>query len=304
MRYILVVVLMLLAFPLQAAPLKVVASFSILGDLVKQVGDTNVEVQTLVGADSDAHVFQPSPADGKKIANASIVFINGLGFEGWMERLIASTDYKGNVVVVSDGIGKTLTMHDEDGHNHTEHDAHARAITDPHAWQNIANTSKYVRNIANALSAADPANAKNYLRNADVLDKELSTLDRWVKSEIAKVPATKRKVISSHDAFGYFANAYGVAFLAPVGVSTEAEPSAKDMKKLIEQIKQNGVRAIFVENMGSAKLVQQLASEAGAVVGPTLYADALSKSDGVASSYQAMFKTNVAKIVEAMRLNQ
>ncbi|MBY0428808.1 MAG: zinc ABC transporter substrate-binding protein, partial [Alphaproteobacteria bacterium] len=283
MRFVLFAMMMLFTVSAQAAPLKVVATISIIGDLVKQVGNDDVEVTTLVGPDSDAHVFQPSPADGKTIANASIVFENGLGLEGWMERLMASTDYKGKVVVVSDGIGKTLTM--DMGEDNKE----VKPMIDPHAWQNIANGRKYVRNIANALSAADPAHAMNYMRRADALDKELSTLDRWVKSEIAKVPAGKRKVISSHDAFGYFANAYGVEFLAPVGVSTEAEPSAKGMSKLIEQIKQHGARAIFFENMANAKLVQQLAAEAGVTVGPALYADALSPAGGVAPNYQAMF---------------
>ena len=301
MRVLLVfAVLAVIAFPACAAPIKVVASFSILGDLVKQVGGDDVEVATLVGPDGDAHVFQPSPADGKKIADASIVFINGLGFEGWMERLIVSADYKGKVVVVSDGIAAPLTMAEEDDGRHD----HAHSMTDPHAWQNIANGRMYVKNIAKALSAANPVNAAHFTARAEALDMELAGLDTWVKSEISTLPLQKRKVISSHDAFGYFAKAYGIQFMAPVGMNTQAEPSAKGMKKLIEQIKQNGVQAIFFENMGSAKLVQQLAAEAGATVGPPLYADALSAADGPASTYQAMFKYNVEKLVTAMKFNQ
>lgn len=290
--------LSLVSMPAQAAPLQVVASISILGDLVKQVGGEYVDVKTLVGPDGDAHVFQPTPTDAKTIANASIVFMNGLGLEGWMERLIASANFKGKLVTLSDGITKTLTMtEDEDGHE-------AKPITDPHAWQSLSNGRLYVQNIAKALSAADAAHAASYKAKADELDKELSKLDAWVKSEVASVPAAKRKVISSHDAFGYFANAYGVTFMAPVGISTEAEPSAKGMKKLIEQIKQEGVKAIFFENMASAKLVNQLAAEAGVKVGPALYADALSPANGPAASYQAMFKYNVTHLVDAMKTNR
>lgn len=289
--------LSLLSLQAQAAPLQVVASFSILGDLVKQIGGEHVDVKTLVGPDGDAHVFQPTPADAKTITASSIVFVNGLGFEGWMGRLVSSANFKGKLVTVSDGIAKTLTMEDEDGHE-------AKPVTDPHAWQSLTNGRLYVQNIAKALSAADAANATSYKAKADALDKELATLDVWVKTEIAKLPASKRKVISSHDAFGYFASAYGVTFMAPVGISTEAEPSAKGMKKLIEQIKHEGVKAIFFENMASAKLVNQLASEAGAAVGQALYADALSPANGPAATYQAMFKYNVTHLVEAMKTNR
>ncbi len=281
-----------------AAPLNVVASISIIGDLVKQVGGDKVDVKTLVGPDGDAHVFQPTPADGKTLGGALVMFVNGLGLEGWMERLIASVEYKGKVVVVSEGIGMPLMFtEDEDSKS-------SKTVTDPHAWQNIANGRIYVKNIAKALSAADHVNAATYTARAEALDMELAGLDTWVKNEINKVPLSKRKVISSHDAFGYFAAAYHVTFLAPVGISTEAEPSAKGMKKLVEQIKQNGVKAIFFENMASAKLVNQLAAEAGVTVGPALYADALSPADGPAPTYQAMFKYNVGKLVAAMQLNR
>lgn len=285
------------AMPLNAAPLKVVASFSILGDMVKQVGGDLVDVETLVGPDGDAHVFQPTPADGKKVSSAAIVFINGLGFEGWMERLTTSADYKGRIVVASTGLASTRTMTDDEG-------SEAKTITDPHAWQSLTNGRLYIKNIAAALSEADAAHASQYNANAAKLDKELAVLDSWVRSEIAKVPATKRKVITSHDAFGYFSGAYGVTFVAPVGISTEAEPSAKGMKQLITQLKQEGVKAIFFENMASEKVVKQLASEANVTVGPALYADALSAKDGPAPSYQAMFKYNVGKLVEGMKLNK
>ncbi len=284
------------ALPSHAAPLKVVASFSILGDMVKQVGGDLVDVATLVGPDGDAHVFQPTPADGKKVASAAIVFVNGLGFEGWMERLTTSADYKGKIVVASKGLTTTRTMTEEEG-------THTETITDPHAWQSLTNGRLYIKNIAAALSEADAAHAAQYKANAAAVDKELAALDSWIKSEIAQIPAGKRKVITSHDAFGYFSGAYGVTFTAPVGISTEAEPSAKDMKQLITQLKQEGVKAIFVENMASEKVVKQLADEAKVTVGAPLYADALSAKDGPASTYQAMFKYNVSKLVQGMKLN-
>ncbi len=286
------------SFPLHAAPLKVVASFSILGDMVKQVGGNLIDVETLVGPDSDAHVFQPTPADGKKVASASIVFINGLGFEGWMERLITSTDYKGKVVTVSHGLTGTRTMMGKE-------DGRAETITDPHAWQSLSNGRLYINNIAAALSEADAAHAAQYKANAAKLDSELAALDSWVKAEIAQVPASRRKVITSHDAFGYFSSAYGVTFKAPVGVSTEAEPSAKGMKDLIVQLKQEGVKAVFLENMASEKVIKQLAEEAKVSVGAPLYADALSASrNGPAPSYQAMFKYNTRMLAQGMKLNR
>jgi zinc/manganese transport system substrate-binding protein len=284
--------------PAFAHPLHVVASISILGDLVKQVGGDTVEVTTLVGPDQDAHAFQPTPADGKKILHASIVFVNGLGLEGWMDRLIISTEYKGSVISVSKGINRTLTLKEDDSES-----AH-KTITDPHAWQNIANTRIYIKNIAEALIVTSPENAALFREKASVLDKELAELDMWVKTEIATVPPSKRKVISSHDAFGYFAQAYGITFMAPVGINTEAEPSAKMMAHLIEQIRKNGVKAIFFENMMNQKLVKQLTEEAGATVGPPLYADALSSRNGPASNYQSMIKYNVTKLVEGMQRNQ
>jgi zinc/manganese transport system substrate-binding protein len=270
------------AVPAHAA-LNVVASFSILGDVVRQVGGDKVAVTTLVSADNDAHVFQPSPKDGKKIADAKIVFINGLGFEGWMERLIQTADYKGRVVVVSDGVDALPA--------------------DPHAWQNVNNVRKYVANVATALSQVDAVNGAYYKEKAVVLDKELAALDMWVKTEIANVPVAKRKVITSHDAFGYFAKAYGVMFLSPVGINTDAEPSAKNIAGLIKDIKVSGVKILFVENLSNPKIIQQLAQEAGASVGVPLYADALSPAGGVAATYQNMVRYNVRAWVGAMMEN-
>ena len=295
--------LMLGAASAYAAPLKVVASFSVLGDLTKQVGGDDVSVTNLVGPDGDAHVFQPTPNDAKALKEADVIIVNGLGFEGWMSRLIESSGTKAPVVTASQGIAKTLTMAEEEEEGHHDHHHH-HGSTDPHAWQNITNGRVYVKNIAAALQKADAANAKDYTERAAKLDAELAALDAWVKKEIATVPAERRRVITTHDAFGYFADAYKVTFLAPTGFSTDDEPSAKEMKQLIQQIKSGNTRALFFENMSNPNVIKQLARETGAVVGPALYADALSGAAGNAPTYQAMFKYNVTELVQAMGRNQ
>src|SRR5262245_9402906 len=270
------------------AKLKVVASFSILGDIVKNVGGDRVEITALVGPDGDAHVFEPTPADARAVAAADLVFVNGLGFEGWMDRLIRASGYKGTLVVASDGV-QSRTM-DEDG----------RTVTDPHAWQDLGNGRRYVENIAAALVAADPQGASAYRTAAAAYEAELAARDKWVRDELAGVPAERRKVITSHDAFGYFGAAYGVMFLAPVGVSTEDEPSAAGMAQLIRQMKSEGVRVVFFENMANPKLIETLASEAEARVGGTLYADALSPPGGPADTYLKMFDNNLPQLKAAM----
>jgi zinc/manganese transport system substrate-binding protein len=284
-----------------AEPLKVVASFTILGDLTKQVGGEDVKVTTLVGPDGDAHVFQPTPNDAKALKEADVIVVNGLGFEGWINRLIKTSGTKAVVVTASKGIAKTLTMAEEEekGHHHHHHGS-----TDPHAWQNIANGRVYVKNIAAALQKADTPNSQKYRERAEKLDAELAALDAWVKKEIATVPVEKRRVITTHDAFGYFADAYQVKFLAPTGFSTEDEPSAKEMKQLIGQINSGKIRALFFENMSNPNVIKQLATETGAVVGSALYADALSGAEGNAPTYQAMFKYNVTELVKAMGRNE
>jgi zinc/manganese transport system substrate-binding protein len=276
----------------RAGPLKVVASFSILADMVKAVGGDKVEVQSLIGADADAHAYQPTPADAKAVAGAQVVVVNGLGFEGWLGRLVKSAESKAMVVTASQGI---KTVKAAGGHGH--------GAADPHAWQDLGRGQTYVRNIAAALAKADAANAAIYQANAERYLAELAQLDAWVKAELGAIPAAKRKVITSHDAFAYFSDAYGVSFLSPVGVSTEKEPTAKDVAKLVRQVKSSGVKAIFVENMTDARLVEQLAKESGAVIGGTLFADALSKPGGMADSYVKMFRHNVAVLREGMAKN-
>ncbi len=268
--------------------LEVVASFSVLGDIVKNVGGDRVAVTTLVGPDGDAHVFEPTPADAKSVAAADVVFVNGLGLEGWMERLIESSNYKGPVVVASEGV-RSRTM-EEDG----------ATVTDPHAWQDLGNGRIYVANVAAGLAAADPRGAEAYRAAAAAYGAEIAAKDEWVRAELKDVPSEKRRIITSHDAFGYFGAAYGVSFLAPVGVSTEAEPSAAGMAQLIKQMRSEGIKVVFFENMTSPKLVATLASEAGARVGGTLFSDALSPPGGPADSYLKMFDNNLPQLKAAM----
>jgi zinc/manganese transport system substrate-binding protein len=285
-----------------AAQLKVVASFTVLGDLTQQIGGDDVSVTTLVRADGDTHVYQPTPNDAKALKEADVIIINGLGFEGWMSRLIESSGTKAPVITASTGITKTLTLKDTEDKSH-DHDHHHHDSTDPHAWQNVTNGRVYVKTIAEALQKTDPANASNYGERAAKLDAELAALDAWVKTDIATVPPEKRRVITTHDAFGYFADAYQVTFLAPTGFSTDDEPSAKEMRHLIQQIQSGKTRALFLESMGNPNIIKQLAAETGAVVGPALYTDALSTENGPAATYQKMMQYNVTALVKAMQQN-
>lgn len=286
---------LLAAAPRAAEPLKVVATFSILGDMVTQVGGGAVEVVTLVPPGGDAHSYQPAPKDAQAIAAAGLVVVNGLRMEGWLDRLILASGTRAPVVVASSGV-KPLIMGDEGGSG-------AKAATDPHAWQNLANGQIYVRTIAEALANANPVNADGYRRRADAYVKELADLDRWVHDQIDQVPPAKRKVITSHDAFGYFAKAYGITFLAPSGISTESEPTAAGLGKLTNQIKAEHIKALFLENMTDPRLLAMLAKDSGAVIGGTLYSDSLSPAGGPADSYVAMFRHNVPALAAAMQKN-
>lgn len=283
-----------------ADKLPVVASFSILGDLVRVVGGDRVAVTTLVGANEDAHVFEARPADAKTLLASKLVLTNGLGFEPWAGKLIQSAGYKGETVVVAKGV-RARAMEEDKAHG--AHADHAQEETDPHAWQNPLNVVLYVRSIATALGKVDAAGAATYQANAQAYVKELLALDTWAKEQIATIPAAKRKVITSHDAFGYFAAQYGVKFLAPLGVNTEAEPSAKQVAQLIRQIQREKIRAVFVENMGNPKLIAQLSKDAGATLGASLYADALSAPDQPGATYLQMMRHNVTQLVAGMRRN-
>jgi zinc/manganese transport system substrate-binding protein len=283
-----------------ADKLKAVATFSILGDMVRQVGGDRVEVATLVGPNGDAHVFTPTPADAKTLADAQIFFVNGLGFEGWMERLETSSGFKGKTVVASQGV-KPLTMQEEEGeHGHDDHADGEHQVTDPHAWQDLANGKIYVANIRDGLIAADPAGRAVYEANAAKYLEAIAKEDEAVKQAIGNLPPERRKIITSHDAFGYFGAAYGLAIIAPEGVSTESEASAQDVAKIIRQIKEEKIPAVFLENVTDHRLLDQIARETGAKIGGTLYSDALSGPDGPAPTYLDMFRHNAGALTAAL----
>ena len=280
-----------------AEPLKVVASFSILGDLIQQIGGERVSVHTLVGPDADAHVFQPTPADAKTIAEANLVIVNGLGFEGWFSRLIKSSGYRGSVVIASNGI-KPLKSAEET--HHDEHEANHEGDADPHAWQDLSNVLIYVDNIVQALVKADPQGRNEYLAKAASYKHEISTLDSELKNTFTAISKERRKVVTTHDAFGYFSRAYGIAFLSPVGINTEAEPSAGDLARLIKQIRREKIPAVFMENISDPRLLERIRLESGARIGGTLFSDALSKKNGPASNYLEMMRYNAKTLAAAL----
>ena len=291
----------LLTAPAAAAPLEVITSFSLLGDFVRQVGGERVSVQALVGPDEDAHAFQPRPSDARRLGGAGLVVANGLGFDDWLTRLARSSGYAGTVVIASAGIA-TQPAAAAAGHRHghdDDHD-HDHAGIDPHAWQDVANARRYVATIAAALTAADPAGADHYRANAARYDGELQALDAAIRSALAAIPAERRKVVSSHDAFGYFGRAYGMRFLAPVGVSNNAEPTAQGVARLIRQLKKEQVPAVFIENVADPRLLDRIRAESGARIGGTLYSDALSAADGPAPDYVAMMRHNLRILTEAL----
>ncbi|MGA9601660.1 MAG: zinc ABC transporter substrate-binding protein [Methylocystis sp.] len=265
-------------------PLPVVASFSILGDFLREVGGDAVAVSVIVGPNSDAHVYEPTPADARKVNEARLVFVNGLGFEGWFDRLVAAADAKSRVVVASAGIAPRKL----DGG------------LDPHAWQNVANARRYVENIRDALKAADPQRAAFYEARAAAYLATLEALDKEVAAAVAAIPKQKRRIVSTHDAFGYFSARYGLEFIAPEGVSTEAEPSARDIARIIDAARREKVAAVFLENISDPRLAQRLAKESGVKLGGELYSDALSKPDGPAASYVAMMRHNVGELTKAL----
>jgi zinc/manganese transport system substrate-binding protein len=278
---------------------KVVASFSILGDMTSRIGGDRVEVKTLVGPGGDAHVYQPTPADAAALGKARLVIQNGLKFEGWMEKLAKSTGYKGEVAIATKDV-KPLQI----AHSHGKPDKHGHdhgGGSDPHAWQSLANARLYVRNIKDALCKVDSAGCPTYTANADAYTAEIEKLDAEIKGMFQGVPAASRKVITSHDAFGYFADAYGIRFLAPRGVSTESEASAKDVARLIDQIRKEKVRALFVENISDPRLLEQIGRETGLKPGGTLYSDALSPPDGPAATYLAMMRHHATLMSNAMK---
>jgi zinc/manganese transport system substrate-binding protein len=264
--------------------LDVVASFSILGDFVRNVGGDRVSVTTLVGPDGDVHVYTPAPADAKKIADAKLLIINGLGLEGWLPRLLQASGSKAPIISATKGIAPLKSGSD----------------ADPHAWQSVANAKIYVSDISEALVAANPADAGVFRANAQAYLAKLDALDREVRDAVAQIPQGRRKVISTHDAFGYFAAAYGIEFVAPLGVSTEAEASARDIAGIITQIKASKIPAVFLENISDPRLIRRISAETGAKVGGTLYSDSLTGEKGEAPTYIDMVRHNIKALTSAL----
>jgi zinc/manganese transport system substrate-binding protein len=283
LRRSLLAALLLVSAPAAAQTgLKAVATFSILGDFLREIGGDRIAVAVLVGPNADVHGYQPRPADARLLSSAQLLVSNGRGLEGWIDRLAEAAEFKGRVVVASAGWP---------------------GARDPHCWQDVACARHYVANIATGLAGADPKNAAYYRERAERYDRRLAELDDWIHREIATVPAGRRKAITGHASFGYFARAYGVEFSAPSGYSTESEPTARDVAALIRQVREQKVKALFVENMTSPVMIDQIAHDAGGTVGERLYSDALSPPEGPAATYEAMMRHNVTALVAAMKKN-
>ena len=278
-----------------ADKINVVASFSILGDLVQQVGGEHISVSTLVGPNGDAHVYQPTPQDTIRLTKSQLFVVNGLGFEGWMERLVSASHYKGKVITASQSI-KPQTFTDTDDNKAAPH-----AAQDPHAWHSIPNAVQYVHNIADGLSQIDPEHKVEYQANAGNYIQRLEQLDKSLLAEFAAIPADKRKMITSHDAFGYLSARYQITTIAPQGMSTESEASASDVAKIIKQIRKEKIKALFVENISDPRLMQQISKETGVNPGKELFSDALSDKSGPASTYLDMMHYNTTQILSALK---
>jgi zinc/manganese transport system substrate-binding protein len=274
-----------LSFPAHAQePLNVVASFSIIGDFVRNVGGDRIRVTTLVGPNGDVHVYTPAPADAERIADARLLVVNGLGLEGWLPRLVQSSGSKAAIVTATDGIAPL--KNDQ--------------TADPHAWQSVANARIYVANIRDALVTADPADAAAFRANAAGYLEKLDALDREVRSAVAQIPPANRKLITTHNAFGYFAAAYGIEFIAPLGVSTESEASARDIARIITQIRTEKIPAVFLENISDVRLIRRISAETGAKLGGTLFSDSLSDEKGDAPTYIELVRHNIKALTSAL----
>jgi zinc/manganese transport system substrate-binding protein len=282
---------LLIASGARAAEIEAIASFSILGDLVRQIGGERVNVHTLVGPGQDAHAYEPRPSDARRLKHAGLVVLNGLGFDDWLPRLARASGYQGSLLVASDGI-RPLAMRGGNDERSTR--------IDPHAWQDVVNVRAYITNIAVALIAADPGGADTYRANAVRYRAELDALDTDIRAAIARLPQERRRVVSSHDAFAYFSRAYGLAFLAPVGAAGHSKPGARDVARLIEQLRSEKAPAVFIETISDPRLIERIRAESGAAMGGTLYSDALSPAEGPAPTYIAMMRHNLDTLMAAL----
>jgi zinc/manganese transport system substrate-binding protein len=281
------------------AKIPVVASFSILGDIVHQVGQDRVDVRVIVGPEKDAHTFQPSPKDVKKLTGVQLVLMNGLGFEGWLPRMVNASGYRGKTINLTEKFSGLLQAHDcHDKHHH--HHEHGKI--DPHVWQDPILVKDYVERIAQALTEVDPEGKAQYYANAKSYQAQLEALNQWAKTLLAVIPINKRKVITLHDAFAYLGKRYQIQFLAPQGISVDSEASAKSVADLIRQIRASGVKALFVENINNPKLMEMLAKEAKVKVGGRLYSDALA-SKAPANTYMGMYRHNIEVLLAGLKQN-
>ncbi|WP_331255382.1 metal ABC transporter substrate-binding protein [Candidatus Bealeia paramacronuclearis] len=277
--------------PLMAAPLKVVTSFSILADMTKEVGGEWIDVKPIVGPNQDTHVYEPRPSDLKNVAQADLIIINGLGFEGWIERLTQSSGYQKEVAVATQGLQPHRMNHD------------GQEVPDPHAWHSPQNALIYVENISNALQKVIPEHAADIQKRATSYQEKIKVLDQEMKDTFSIIPIEKRKVITAHDGFGYLGQDYDITFLAPLGISTDSEPSAHQLAVLIKQIHHEGIKAIFIENISNPRLLEQMASEAGVSLQGVLYSDALSAPGTEADTYLKMMHHNIGVLKKAFTVN-
>lgn len=273
----------------------VVATFTILADFVREVGGDRVEVASLVGPEGDVHAYAPSPADSRKLAAAQLIVENGLDLEGWISRLAKASGAKGRIVIAAKGV---TVRKQTDRHGHD--DDHGHGGNDPHAWQNVANAKIYVANIRDALVAVDPAGKPDYEARAKAYLARLDALDAEVRAAIAKIPADRRRIVTTHDALGYFGQAYGLTLAAPEGLSTEAQASARDVARIIRQIRKDRFPAVFLENVSDPRLMDQIARETGARIGGALYTDSLSAPNGPAGTYIDMVRHNISELTKAL----
>jgi zinc/manganese transport system substrate-binding protein len=281
----------------QTAAIPVVATFSVLADITKNVGGDRIAIDMLVGQNADAHVYRPTPADGRKLAEARVIVTNGIGFEGFMSRLVRSSGTKARVITASEGIDRIAAQKKDDhGHSH----GHSHGAFDPHAWQSVAAVRRYAVNIRDGLSAADPAGAQVYAANAAAYDATLAALDAELKAAAARIPQARRRIVTGHNAFQYLGRDLGLTFVGIQGVSTEQAPSARDVARIIQQIRRERISAVFIENLTDQRLVEQVARETGAVVGGALISDALTPPDGVAPTYERLMRHNVAQLTKAL----
>ncbi len=288
----------------QAAPPQIVASFSVLADMARHVAPLDAVVSALVGPDADTHVFEPTPANARQLAHADVVLVNGLGFEGWMQRLVNVSGFKGAVVVASHGVKPPASPNGASQHAHGATHFHAGAATgladDPHAWQDLAMAKVYVANLRSAFVKRWPQHRAQIVQRSDAYLDLIEQLDQRIKAWFRAIPRAQRRVITTHSAFNYFGAAYGVDFVAAQGWNAQGEPSAAAVARLIRQIRQEKVTALFVENISDRRLIDRIAKEGGARVGGTLYSDALSQPGGAAPSYLAMMEHNARTVLAVL----